>query len=51
MVGRPEAKGTLRRPRNILERYECGDTRWTVLAQDSYKQRALVNAVMNLRVP
>jgi hypothetical protein len=28
-----------------------GDIAWIGLAQDMYKWRALVNAVMNLRVP
>jgi hypothetical protein len=29
----------------------CGDVDWIGLAQDRDKCRALVNAVMNLRVP
>jgi hypothetical protein len=29
----------------------CGDVYWIGLSQDNYKWRALVNAIMNLRVP
>jgi hypothetical protein len=58
-VGKPEGKRPLGRPRcpwinNIktdhLEIGLCG-VDWIGLAQDRYRWRALVNAVMNLRVP
>jgi hypothetical protein len=59
LVGKPEGKRPLGRPRrrwvenikmNLLE-IGWGDVDWTDLAQDRYKWRALVNVVMNLRVP
>jgi hypothetical protein len=34
-----------------LQKVGCGDTHWIELAQDREKWWALVNAVMNLRVP
>jgi hypothetical protein len=59
LVGKPEGKRPLGRPRrrwenNIkmdLEEVRCGGTDWTELAQDSDGWRALVIAIMNLRVP
>jgi hypothetical protein len=58
-VGKPEGKIPLRRPRrrwadnikmDILE-IGSGGVDWISLAQDRDKWRALLNAVMNLRVP
>jgi hypothetical protein len=59
LVGKPEGKRPLGRPRrrwvdNIkMDRLEIGwgGVDWIGLAQDKNKWRALVNAVMNLRVP
>ena len=59
LVGEPEGKRPLGRPRhrwedNIkidLQKIGCGDVDWIDLAQDRERWWALVNAVMNLRVP
>jgi hypothetical protein len=59
LVGRPEGRRPLGRPRhrwedNIkmdLREIEFGDVDWIHWAQDRDRWRALVNTVMNLRVP
>jgi hypothetical protein len=59
LVGKPEGKRPLGRPRrrwidnikkDLLE-IGVNVVDWTGLAQDRYRWRALVNSVMNLRVP
>jgi hypothetical protein len=59
LVGKPEGKRPLGRPRrrwisnikkDLLE-IEVNGVDWIDLAQDRYRRRALVNSVMNLRVP
>jgi hypothetical protein len=59
LVGKPEGKRPLGRPRrrwvdnikmDLLE-IGWGGVDWICLAQDRDKWRALVNVVMNLRVP
>jgi hypothetical protein len=58
LVGKPEGRRPLGRPRhrwvgNIMDHVEVvwGDVDWIGLAKDRDRWRALVNAVMNLRVP
>jgi hypothetical protein len=59
LVGKPEGRRPLGRPRrrwedNIkmdLREVGWGDMDWINLAQDRDRWRALVNTVMNLRVP
>jgi hypothetical protein len=59
LVGKPEGKRPLGRPRhgwvhNIrmdLGEVGWGDVDWIGLAKDRNRWRALVNSIMNLRVP
>jgi hypothetical protein len=56
-VGKPEGKRPLGRPKRRwediikMDLQEVGWGGWTDPAQDRDRWRALVNAVMNLRVP
>jgi len=59
LMGKPEGKRTLGRPRRIwgdnirldLQEMGCAYMNWIGLAQDRDRWRTLVSAVMNLRVP
>jgi hypothetical protein len=59
LVGKPDSKRPLGRPRrgwvdNIrmdLGEVEWGDVDWIGLAQNRHRWRAVVNSVLNLRVP
>jgi len=59
LVGKPDGKSPLGRPRRrwkdnikmVLQKVICGGMDWIDLAQDMDSWRALVNAVLNLRVP
>jgi hypothetical protein len=59
LVGRPEGRRSLGRPRHIwddnikidLQEVGSGNMDWIELAQDRDRGRALVNVVMNLWVP
>jgi hypothetical protein len=59
LVGKSEGKRPLGRPRRRwvdkirmdLGEVGRGDVGWIVLAQDTNRWRALVNSVINLRIP
>jgi hypothetical protein len=59
LVGKPEGKRPLGRPRRMwvdniridLGEVGWGDVDWIGLAKDSNRWRAIVNSVLNLRVP
>ena len=55
LVGKPEGKRTLGRPRrrweDNIQEVGCEGMEWIELVQDTERWRALVTAVMNIRVP
>jgi len=59
LVGKPQGKRPLGRHRSrwednikkVLREVQCGGMDWIELTQDSDRWRALVNVVMDLRVP
>jgi hypothetical protein len=59
LVGKPEGQRPLGRPRRRgvdisrmdLGEVEWGDVDWIGLAKDRNRWRALVNSILNLRVP
>ena len=53
-MGKPEGKTPLERPRRRWEdniKMDLQEVDWIELAQDRDRWRALVNTVMNLRIP